>query len=79
MDKKGRLSFFEKNNFSGIITNTLMINSSRIKFTFKFFVESIKLPEKTKTYKRRTKSEAFTFLFGPRSVSYTHLTLPTKA
>ena len=66
MDKKGRLSFFEKKNFSGIITNTLMINSRRIKFTFKFFVESIKLPEKTKTYKRRTRSEAFTFVFGPR-------------
>lgn len=43
-----------------------MINSRRIKFSFKFFTEKTTLPEKTKIYKRRTRSEAFSFIFGPR-------------
>lgn len=43
-----------------------MINSKRIKFTFKFSVEDVELPEKTKAYKRRTKTESFAFVFGPR-------------
>lgn len=43
-----------------------MINSRRIKFSFKFFVENAELPKKTKTYKRRTRAEAFSFVFGPR-------------
>lgn len=66
LDADGRLAFFEKSNYSGVITNTLMINSRRIKFTFKFLVQEISLPEKTKAYKRRTRYEAFGFIFGPR-------------
>jgi hypothetical protein len=66
VDSKGRLSFFEKNNYTGVITNTLMINSRRIKFTYKFSVENVTLPPKTKGYKRRTRTETFSFIFGPR-------------
>lgn len=43
-----------------------MINSRRIKFTFKFLVKDIELPPKTKAYKRRTRYESFGFIFGPR-------------
>ena len=43
-----------------------MINSRRIKITYKFSVENVTLPKKTKTYKRRTPFETFTFIFGPR-------------
>ena len=43
-----------------------MINSSRTKFTFKFTVEPTELKKKPKIYKRRTKNEAFAFMFGER-------------
>lgn len=43
-----------------------MINSRRIKFTFKFKVEPIKMKKGVKKYKRRTTAETLIFLLGPR-------------
>ena len=43
-----------------------MINSSRAKFTYKFTVEPTKFEKTPKIYKRRTKNEAFAFMFGER-------------
>lgn len=46
-----------------------MINSQRVKFTFKFSVEDISYDKSVKKYKRRTPYESFVFMFGPRLTS----------
>lgn len=66
LDENSKLCFFKDSNQTGIITNTLMVNSSHSEFNFKFNIETTELPEKSKKYKRRTSAEAFVFLFGPR-------------
>lgn len=66
VDEDGKLCFFKDKNTTGIITNTLMINSSVSEFRFKFKIDKTELPEKTKLYKRRTTAEALVFLFGNR-------------
>lgn len=66
LDDDGRLAFFRRKNQVGLLTNTLMINSKRTKFLFKFSTYKAELQEVNKKLKRRGNSEVFSFTIGNR-------------
>ena len=66
LDGSGRLHFFKNKHEGAILAQKKTMRSNRIKYSFKFQTKKTKTENVSKK-RRFTRSEMFTFIFGPRA------------